>query len=59
MSNPRCSVAAGPLLPPLLDDELTDITLCGLRLQRPESSETETAIEFLNLGAAWKEKTTV
>lgn len=41
----------GPLLPPLLDDELTEITLCGLLLQRPESSDTETAIEFLNLGA--------
>jgi len=41
----------GPLLPPLLEDELTEITLCGLLLQRLESSAIDTAIEFLNLGA--------
>lgn len=51
MSKPRFSVVGGPLLPPLLDDELTEITLCGLLLQRPESSVIDTAIEFLNLGA--------
>lgn len=44
-------MVGGPLLPPLLEDELTDMTLCGLLLQRPESSDIETAIEFLNLGA--------
>lgn len=51
VSKPRFSVVGGPLLPPLLDDELTEITLCGLLLQRPESSDIDTAIEFLNLGA--------
>ena len=56
MSKPRFSVVGGPLLPPLRDDELTEITLCGLLLQRPESSDIDTAIEFLNLGAAqWQE----
>lgn len=52
MSNPRLSVVGGPLLPPLLEDELTEITLCGLLLQRLESSDIDTAMEFLNLGAA-------
>lgn len=51
MSSPRLSVVGGPLLPPLLEDELTEITLCGLRLQRFESSAIDTAMEFLNLGA--------
>jgi len=51
VSNPRLSVVGGPLLPPLLEDELTEMTLCGLLLQRLESSDIDTAMEFLNLGA--------
>ena len=59
VSKPKFRVVGGPLLPPLLDDELTDMTLWGRLLQRLESSLLDTAIEFLNLGAAKSKKITV